>query len=188
MNCESVQAAVLDESVARSESVDAHLATCAACSAVASAHRQALQLRGTAPLMTARRSPGEVRKRAGVAFGLVLALGGGVGLLALERSSEPERRVAVRAEPEERAVLSAPVGEGSGPQVVRDGNVDAEWVALVMLQHSAERVVLAEYREEAATRRAFGALPAWVAPRKSSPVRSLGRAASPVVFTQEDVP
>jgi hypothetical protein len=129
-------------------------------------------------------------------FGVLLAVGGASGLLWLEVvprlsatpvDSGPEI-VELRG-PEPRLVRAAPVTEQQ--QVVNDGlppEVELEWLALVQLQRSADQVVLAEYRQEEVTRRVFGALPAWVAPRKSSPMRSLGRAASPVVFTQEDVP
>lgn len=188
--CEDVQAALLDESVARADGIDAHLATCADCRAVASAHRSALQLRGAAPLMTARRSMAEARRRAGAVFGLLLAVGGGAGLVSLELRPEvaslPPRAVATAGEQRVVRVEPEPVVEQR--QVVADGDVDAQWVALMALQRRADALVVAEYREEEVTRRVFGALPQWVAPRKSSPVRALGRAASPVVFTQEDVP
>lgn len=184
--CEHVQAALLDESVARDDSVDAHVASCAQCSAVASAHRSALRLKGEAPLLTSRRSMAEARKRAGAVFGVLLAVAGGAGWFWLERTSppKPSRVVEVPLRPQQLVEVNAPEQQ----QIVQDGAADAEWFALMALQHSANRIVVAEYREEEVTRRVFGAVPRWVAPKKSSPMRALGSAASPVVFTQEDVP
>ncbi|MFT3713507.1 MAG: hypothetical protein QM817_38110 [Archangium sp.] len=196
MNCETAQAAILDESIARSEAFEAHVASCAECTALANAHRKALALRASTPALASRRSMGEARRRAGAGFGVLLAVGGGAGLLWLEvlprLSSTPVETgpeiVELRG-PEPRVVVQVMPPEQQ--QVVNDvlpPEVDLEWLALMQLQRNADRVVLAEYREEEVTRRVFGALPGWVAPRKSSPMRSLGRAASPVVFTQEDVP
>ncbi|MBL8911518.1 MAG: hypothetical protein JNM17_12560 [Archangium sp.] len=186
--CEHVQAALLDESVARDESIEAHLAGCAQCAVVASAHRSALQLKGSVPLMTSRRSIPEARKRAGAVFGLLLAVAGGAGWYWLETQPKPSRVVEVPLRPQQLVEAEGPSPSIEQPQVIQDGSPDAEWLALMALQHSANRIVVAEYREEEVTRRVFGVLPKWVAPKKSSPMRALGSAASPVVFTQEDVP
>jgi hypothetical protein len=179
--CDSVQAALLDESVARDgDAVMAHVATCAACSAVAAAHRSALSLKGAALPVPRRRPVAEAQRRAGVVFGLVLVLGGGAGWawLALNPPASPQP---VALAPQEDVVLP---GELSQP-VAEDA---AQWEGLVQLQLTARLAVASEFREEEVTRRVFGALPGWVAPKKSSPMRSLGLAASPVVYTQEDVP
>lgn len=185
--CAHAQAALLDESVVRDEALQLHLSTCAECASLAAAHRAALRLRGEAPVMTARRPVAEARKRAGAVFGVLLAVGGGLGWFWLETQPRPSRVVAVPLPPP-KVVEGPPAPNLEQRQVVQDGAPDAEWAALMMLQRSADRMVVAQYREEEVTRRVFGALPQWVAPRKSSPMRSLGRAASPVVFTQEDVP
>lgn len=197
MNCETAQAAMIDESIARDDSFEAHVAGCPECSAFAQAHRAALSLRASMPMLASRRSVGEARRRAGAVFGVLLAVGGGAGLLWLEvlprLSATPVERgpeiVELRGVEPSVVVQVTPPPEQQ--QVVNDvlpPEVDLEWLALMQLQRNADRLVLAEYREEEVTRRVFGALPGWVAPRKSSPMRSLGRAASPVVFTQEDVP
>jgi hypothetical protein len=174
--CDSMQAALLDESVARDgDALAAHLASCVACSTVAAAHRSALSLKGAALPVPRRRPVAEAQRRAGVVFGLVLVLGGGAGWAWLELNPPVAPQPVVVTVPRE-----APA------QVVSDDAV--EWEALAQLQRSVRLAVASEFREEEVTRRVFGALPGWVAPKKSSPMRSLGRAASPVVYTQEDVP
>jgi hypothetical protein len=132
-------------------------------------------LKGAALPVPRRRPVAEAQRRAGVVFGLVLVLGGGAGWAWLELNPPVAPQPVVVTVPRE-----APA------QVVSDDAV--EWEALAQLQRSVRLAVASEFREEEVTRRVFGALPGWVAPKKSSPMRSLGRAASPVVYTQEDVP
>lgn len=183
--CDSVQAALLDESVARDgDALTAHLATCPACSAVAASHRSALALKGATLPMPPRRSMAEAQRRAGVLFALVLVFGGGAGWAWLELAPvKAPPAPAMVAVPSPEADVAPPL---EGTQAVAEDAV--EWEGLMQLQLTARLAVASEFREEDVTRRVFGALPGWVAPKKSSPMRSLGRAASPVVYTQEDVP
>lgn len=179
--CETVQAALLDESLARDgDAVTAHLASCAACRDVASGHRAALALSRATPVRAVRRSVAKTQRRLAVLGSLTLVVAGASGWAWLELNP--------------RQVAPAPavelVMENPPVRVVAEDD-EAErraWEGLASLTRLERDAVSGQYREETVTLRVFGALPRWVAPHKSSPVRALGRAASPVVFTQEDVP
>lgn len=173
--CELMQAALLDESLPRPENFEAHLASCAQCVEMASAHRAALRLRGETLSLRRARSVPEVRRRAGIVVGLMLALGGGVGLLALQMEDRPVvTRTTDRLE-QELPVLAVEADQ-------------ADFFALAQLQASVDADVRRDPREDPAAERAFGALPRWTAPTRTQPMRSLGRSASPVIFTSEDSP
>lgn len=178
MNCELTEQALIDEALPRPEGFEAHVASCPTCGALAAAHREALKLRGATLSRTRRRPLPEVRRRAGIVGGLVLALGGGLGLIALELSDEPrpsrEELVQVRPELE--------------PMFVAPSQPEGDLFALAALQASVMADVARDPREDATAQRVFGQLPRWTAPRRTQPMRSLGRAASPVVFTSEDSP
>jgi hypothetical protein len=178
MNCELTEQALIDESLPRPEGFEAHVASCESCRALAGAHREALRLRGATLSRSHRRPIAEVRRRAGIVGGLMLALGGGFGLVALELSDEPQvrRHELVQVRPEQQPMLVAP----SGPE--------GDLFALAALQAFVSADVARDPREDATAERVFGQLPRWTAPRRTQPMRSLGRAASPVVFTSEDSP
>jgi hypothetical protein len=180
MNCELTEQALIDESLPRPEGFEAHLASCPTCGALAKAHREALKLRGATLARTHRRPIAEVRRRAGIVGGLVLALGGGFGLLALELSDEPAPAVT-------RHVI-ADVRPEQEPMLVTPSQPDGALFALAELQAWASADVARDPREDETAERVFGQLPRWTAPRRTQPMRSLGRAASPVVFTSEDSP
>lgn len=179
MTCDRVEQALLDESFPGREGLEQHLASCADCRAFAAAHREALRLRG-ASLARARRRPlAEVKRRAGIVAGLVLALGGGLGLVGLEVSRHEPRPAPLNEEVFQRAspelALEAPSSQG-------------ELFALAQLQRSIFSDLARDPRHDEAAVRAFGALPAWTAPTRTQPLRSLGSAASPAFFTSEDSP
>lgn len=178
MNCELTEQALIDESLPRPEGFEAHVASCERCGALAAAHREALRLRGATLSVSRRRPLAQVRRRAGIVGGLLLALSGGVGLVALELSDEPApaRELVVDVRPEQEPMLVAP----SQPE--------GELFALAALQAFVSADVARDPREDATAERVFGQLPRWTAPRRTQPMRSLGRAASPVVFTSEDSP
>lgn len=176
-----LEQALLDETLPRPEGFEAHLDSCAECRALAAAHRDALRLRGAALAPGRRRPLGEVQRRAGMVGGLVLALVGGLGWLQLEFGVAPP---APARAPE--LVQAAPSPEWPVQQVEeQQGN---ELFALALLQASVSADLRRDPREDDALVRAFGALPSWTAPTRTHPVRSLGRVASPVVFTSEDSP
>lgn len=176
--CEQMEQAVLDETLARPDGFEVHIASCDGCRALDAAHRDALRLRGVTPGRTRRRPLAEVRRRAGIVAGLVLALGGGVGLFQLEFGSRPAPAV-VEAQPV-RLELAMPVLVQNPPE--------GDFFALALLQASITVELSRDPRDDEAATRAFGALPRWTSPRRTHPMRSLGRAASPVVYTSEDSP
>ena len=55
MKCSQLEQALLDEGLPRPEGLEAHVATCERCSALAHAHRDALRLRGAQPAQVRRR-------------------------------------------------------------------------------------------------------------------------------------
>ena len=64
--CEQMEQAVLDETLARPDGFEAHVASCDACRALGAAHREALRLRGVALGRSRRRPLAEVQRRAGI--------------------------------------------------------------------------------------------------------------------------
>jgi hypothetical protein len=180
-SCVQMEQAVLDETLPRPEGLEAHLEGCASCRALGAAHRGALRLKGTALARSRRRPLGEVRRRAGIVAGLVLALGGGVGWYQVQfgaLASEKQAPAPPPSAPEDVEVAKAVFVED--PQ--------AELLALAQLQATVSAQLTRDPRQDEAAVRAFGSLPRWTAPKKTRPMRSLGRAASPVVFTSEDAP
>jgi hypothetical protein len=177
-----MQAALLDEALPRPAALEAHLASCAECRAVAAAHRSALRLSGEAPVLPARRPLAEVRRRAGVVVGLTIAFAGAVGWWQLEKTPAPRPALVEQ--------VAAPRPEPEGVQVVADDDEVPEQalVALAALQLDAEVTVHRDARIDALDVRFFGALPVWTAPTRTRPLRPLGKLASPIVLTQEDSP
>jgi len=173
-----------DESVPRVEGLEAHVASCEACGRFAKAQRAAVRLAGRTPTRGGRRSMRAIGTRAAL---LVVVLGASVfGATAWTvgwKQGEPQR-------PEQpyRAEQPPQVVEAPPPATDEEQEAARQWAALQQLQAFADSSVRREWREEDVTLRVFGALPGWVAPNKTSPLRSLGKAASPVVYTQEDVP
>ena len=175
-SCVQMERAVLDESGPRPEGFEAHLAGCANCRALRVAHRGALRLKGTALTRTRRRPMGEVQRRAGIVVGLVLALGGGVGWYQVQFGARAAPKQAPAPEDVELA------------KTVFVESPERELLALAELQATVSSQLNRDPREDEAALRAFGSLSRWTAPTRTQPMRSLGRAASPVVFTSEDVP
>jgi hypothetical protein len=178
LNCELTEQALIDESLPRPEGFEAHVASCPTCGALASAHREALRLRGATLSRAHRRPIAEVRRRAGIVGGLMLALGGGLGLIALEFTDEPR--------PANEMVID--VRPEVSPQVIAPQQPEGDLFALAALQAYVAADTQRDPREDATAQKVFGQLPRWTAPRRTQPMRSLGRAASPVVFTSEDSP
>lgn len=175
--CEQMEQAVLDETLARPDGFEAHVASCDACRALGAAHREALRLRGVALGRSRRRPLAEVQRRAGIVAGLVLALGGGLGWYQLEFGG-----------PAPAVVENGPVRLELAMPVLAPEEHEGELLALAQLQATVTADLSRDPRDDEAATRAFGALPRWTAPRRTHPLRSLGRAASPVVFTSEDSP
>src|SRR5688572_22865105 len=109
-NCELTEQALIDESLPRPEGFDAHVASCESCRALASAHREALRLRGATLTVPRRRPLAAVRRRASIVGAMVLAVGGGLGLVALELTEEPQavREEVVSVRPEQERMVVAP--------------------------------------------------------------------------------
>lgn len=180
--CEVMQAAVVDELLPRPEGLEAHVASCEVCGAVARAHRAALRLKGSSLPAVPRRSMREAQRRAGIVFGLCLVLGGSVAWWQLASAPHPDP-------------LPAVAGRGEVPLELRGQEIvneepaaEAELLALAALNATVLADVAREPREDATLTRVFGSLPRWTAPTRTQPLRSLGKAASPVVFTSEDSP
>jgi hypothetical protein len=173
-----MEQALLDETLARPDGFEAHVASCDACRALGAAHREALRLRGVALGRSRRRPLAEVQRRAGIVAGLVLALGGGLGWYQLEFGGRPAPAV----------VENGPVRLELALPVLAPEEHEGELFALAQLQATVTADLTRDPRDDEAATRAFGALPRWTAPRRTHPLRSLGRAASPVVFTSEDSP
>lgn len=184
MSCETFEAFIIDEALAKPSGFDAHLASCSSCRALKASHLDALQLgRGTPRL--GRRLPLErVQRRAGIVFGLTLALLGGGGLYALRASSAPARA----GDAPVIVTSPAPSLEGETPvaSVAAEAEGEREWAALIALNESVALESSRNPRVDDAAYRVFGQLPLWVAPTTTRPIRSLGRAASPIVYTSED--
>lgn len=175
-SCQPFEQALLDEAVPRPFGFEAHLASCQTCPALAAAHREALRLRGTTLAFSRRRPLAEVQRRAGIVGGLMLALGGGVGLLALEFGSPSP------------AQEQAPLRWAQELPVLTLEEPDGELFALAQLQASVSAELSRDPRDDDAAVRAFGALPRWTMPTRTQPIRSLGPAALPFFFTLEDSP
>ena len=175
-SCDQFEAALLDEAAPRPPGFEPHLAACPTCPALAAAHREALRLRGATLSRPRARPLAEVQRRAGIVGGLMLALGGGMGLVALEFDA-PAPAEQQAALPRELAAPMLGLEEQGG-----------ELFALAQLQASVSAELARDPRDDAAAVRAFGALPRWTLPARTEPMRSLGRAASPLFFTSEDSP
>ena len=206
--CEDLQPALIDEAFPRPAGLEAHLASCDECRALAAAHRGALRLRGATLTLPRRRPLPEVQRRASIVAALVLTLGGGVGWYQLEFGARapaaatkqergfvvsPEFPIALEAGLPASVALEAGLPasvalEAGLPASIPAEEPPGELFALAELQGSISLQLRRDPRDDEAAVRAFGALPRWTAPKRTHPIRSLGRAASPVVFTSEDSP
>ncbi len=171
MSCHSVRDFVVDETAPRPAAFEAHLAECAACRAFKEAHLAALALRG-AQLPSRRAALEPLRRRAGIAGGLALATSALLGLLWLQAPP-----------PSPEAPL--PVAELT-PLVEASENPVDDWQALQALARSTQAPLHARPVTRDVTYASFGHLPVWLAPRTTQPLRSLGRAVSPLVRRSED--
>jgi hypothetical protein len=192
MNCEAVQAYLVDESAPRPADLAAHLEGCGACRDFRRAQATAFALRGASPRLTARLPLARVQRRAGIAAGLALMAFGGVGLARLGASPLPVPLVEALPRGHDGSELARRVDERllegavsvATPEERR--SAEAAWRALVSAQRAVAAVSQADPTREDATYRAFGQLPHWLAPVTTQPVRALGRAISPVVRTTEN--
>lgn len=188
MTCEHFEAFIIDETLRKPDGFDEHVAGCAGCRTLKAGHLRALALDGRSPRLAMRLPMARLTRRAGIVFGLALAVTGSAGLYALDRDevSAPVRPNEL-ARADERVPLplegSLPVVQPSSPT---PEEADASWNALIALRDSVALDSSRNPRVDDAAYRAFGSLPQWVAPTTTRPIRSLGRAASPIVYTSED--
>ena len=171
--CERSSQVILDDSPAGG--LEQHLIGCAACRQLAKAHRSALALRGVAPVARSV-SRARVLRRAG-ALALVLVA---AGVVVASRQVAPVPGVGEVVDSGALAIegrlVVAPPGEAG----------EAEWNALIALHDAVALETRRDLRVNDSTYTPFGALPAWVAPTSLQPMRSLGPAVSPLVYTPED--
>lgn len=173
---DAVQAALLDAATAQEPAVTAHLAGCAACRDFARAHQAAVALQGSALQHARRRNPVAVLRRAAVVLS-VLLLGGALALVRAAPAELPASTASAAVEqPPQEVVPTAPA--------VNPGAL----VALARLEREVALDAHRDPRDDALARKTFGALTRWTAPHRTHPVRRLGDAASPLVFTSEDSP
>ena len=174
MNHADVRAAVLDPAMPRDETFEPHLRQCADCAGFAASHRAASALTGTLPQLATRRPMRVIRRRA-VGVGVALLVTAGVAWWWPPAAPEvpqpwqpehPTQRVAVEPAVEDAGSLTA----------------------LAQLAAQVSTTTRANPREDPLALRTFGALARLTAPPRMQPLRSLGKAASPVVFTSEDLP
>lgn len=185
MSCEPFEAFLLDESTPKPAGHDAHVAGCASCRALKSGHLAALRLEGLAPRRAARVPIAVVSRRASIAAAVVLVVGGLAGLAWLESPGAPAP-VTVEAP---RVVAPAPAVEGPVAVVASASAaapVDETWATLSGLRTALARDLSRDLRDDDVLARSFGALPTWVAPTKTHPLRGLGAAAPRLSYTSED--
>lgn len=189
MSCEPFEAFLLDESTPKPAGHDAHVAGCASCRALKSGHLAALRLEGLAPRRAARVPFAVVSRRASIAAAVVLVVGGLAGLAWLESPGTPAPApVAVEAP---RDVAPAPAVALEGPVAVlgpapEAAPVDETWATLSGLRTALARDLSRDLRDDDVLARSFGALPKWLAPTRTSPLRGLGAAAPRLIYTSED--
>lgn len=191
MSCQPFETFLLDETAPKPDGHDAHVAGCASCRALKAGHLAALRFDGLAPRRAARVPLAAVQRRAGIAAAVVLVVGGLAGLLALESSPAPVTAVA----PAPRVpapVVAPPAVVVEGPQQVLPASppdaepVDEAWGTLSGLPTALAVDLTRDLRDDEVLSRSFGALPGWVAPAKSHPLRGLGAAAPRLSYTSED--
>lgn len=183
MSCDAFQAFILDEALGKPDGFDAHVAGCPSCLSLKQGHRAALRLSGRWPTRASQRPLSAVQRRASIVAAGLLVVGGGAGLWALEGGAAPADAPhaavpAVFAAPEEGPVPVVAVGASTADE--------ARWKALVDLRTALAKDLSRDLRDDEVLSRSFGALPAWVAPTKTYPLRTLGAAAPHLVYTSED--
>jgi hypothetical protein len=199
MTCDEAQQRLLDEAAPRSADLEAHLAGCPACQDFAHAQAAALRLLG-AVAAPARRPPLErVRQRAAALGALALVVGGASGwwslqgrdahpVAALERAPEAGRALALeraplRLEVAERAAAAPPAVAARLEVAAHEAASFEALAALTRQVHASARV---NPQVHDASYRPFGALPTWLALKTTPPIRSLGGAVSPLVYSLEE--
>lgn len=187
MSCEPFEAFLLDESTPKPAGHDAHVAGCASCRALKSGHLAALRLEGLAPRRATRVPLATVSRRASIAAAVVLVVGGLAGLAWLDHPAAPAP-VAVEVAPD---VAPAPAVAVEGPVPVvavapEPEPADETWATLSGLHTALARDLSRDLRDDDVLARSFGALPKWVAPTKTYPLRGLGAAAPRIIYTSED--
>jgi hypothetical protein len=187
MSCDPFEAFVLDETLPKPEGHDAHVAGCASCRALKAGHRGALRLQGTALRRPTRLPMERVVHHTSIAAALVLVVGGSAGLFALERSSPAPVPVATLPEesPSPLEAVEAPALVRAVP-AVEAAPVDDEWAGFAELHAAVAEATTTDWRDDEVLSRSFGALPQWVAPSKTYPLRALGVAVPHLVYTSED--
>lgn len=194
MSCEPFEAFLLDESLDKPAGHDAHVAGCASCRALKSGHLAALRLEGLAPRRAKRVPLAVVSRRASIAAAVTLVVGGLAGLAWLESSPSAPPRAPVVAHDGPRDVRPAPVAVLEGPVPVAplapavrvDEPADETWATLSGLRTALASDLSRDLRDDEVLARSFGALPKWVAPTKTYPLRGLGAAAPRLIYTSED--
>lgn len=186
MSCDAFQAFILDEALGKPAGFDAHVAACPACQSLKQGHRAAQRLSGLSPARASRRPLSAVQRRASLVGAVLLVVGGASGLWALDGPA-PAPGEAHPAVPVAHAPAAFPL-EGPVPVVASDeaASADAEWAGLLALRDGLARDLSRDLRDDEVLSRSFGALPAWVAPTKTYPMRGLGAAAPHLTYTSED--
>jgi hypothetical protein len=182
MTCDEVQQFLVDEGASRPRAWEAHLASCAACQGFGQAQAAALRLRGAAAT-PARRLPLErVRRRAATVAAAALVVVGASGWWQLEGRALP-----AGASPAAAVASLEGQLEVSPPEAaLREFRGDGSLAALEALAHEVAAGSRRNPAVHDAAYRPFGALPTWLALRTTPPIRSLGGAVSPLVYSLEE--
>ncbi|MEW5740250.1 MAG: hypothetical protein AB1938_15060 [Myxococcota bacterium] len=187
MSCGAFEAFLLDETLPKPDGHDAHVAGCASCRALKAAHLSALSVANHVPRRATRVPVKEARRRLSIIAALMLVVGGTSGLVWLRLSPD-----AAPAE-DSRAWAMAPSVEAPSVEVspvlvagALEPDDAAAWAGLVDLRDALARDLSSDWRDDEVLSRSFGALPEWVAPTKTYPLRRLGAAASHLIYTSED--
>jgi len=183
MSCADFEAFILDEALPKPAGHDAHVAACASCRALKAGHRAALALEGVTLRRATKVPLARAQRRLSVMAAVCLVVGGTAGLVALEgRGGETPVEALGRD-----AVAVTPSVDVEVPALASvRGEEDDGWAGLAELQGAVASQSQWTSRDDEVLSRSFGALPAWVAPTKTYPLRRLGAAASHLVYTSED--
>ncbi|MCC6336496.1 MAG: hypothetical protein IT380_21225 [Myxococcales bacterium] len=187
MSCDLHQAFLLDETLPKPDGHDAHVPACERCRALKAGHLAALALKARRPRLAARVPLEAAQRRLSILVAGLLVVGGTAGLAWLRLAPG-----AVEAEaPEALAVDVRPAVDAEAPplEVVArapERGAAEEWAGLVDLRDALAKDLSRDLRDDEVLTRSFGALPAWVAPTKTFPLRRLGAAASHLSYTSED--
>jgi hypothetical protein len=177
MSCQIVRDFLLDETAPHPEGLEDHLSTCAECRAFKLAHLHALSLRG-AELPSRHAALAVVRRQVGAFAAATLAGVALVGLLWLERPI-PVIEPPLALQPEFAPVVVEVAGDD-------EEQARAQLDALRALAVSTRRPIDSTPLTRDVAYASFGRIPVWLAPGTTRPLRSLGRAVSPLVQRTEE--